>query len=211
MLLAASPLVAQQAEAPPAPPAAPEAPQPEKAPAPEKQWKTERVKLQTADGPIVLELEVERAPITSANFLKYVDQKKLDGITFYRALTFPGRPDLGLIQGGQRDQKKLLPAIAHEPTSKTGLSNRDGAIAMARGAPGSAQADFFIIMGDLSTLDASPKDPGFAVFGRVVEGMDVVKKIVAAPVSATEGVGAMKGQMIARPVPITTARRVPKG
>lgn len=209
MLLAAAPLVAQQAEAPPAPAAAPEAAQPEKT-VPEKQWKTERVKLQTAEGPIVLELEVERAPVTSANFLKYVDQKKFDGITFYRALTFPGRADLGLIQGGQRDQKKLLPAIAHEPTSKTGLSNRDGAIAMARGAPGSAQADFFIIMGDLSTLDASPKDPGFAVFGRVVEGMDVVKKIVAAPVSATEGVGAMKGQMIAKPVPITTARRVPK-
>ena len=214
MLLAAAPLVAQQAEAPPAPAAAPEAAQPEKTgpekAAPEKQWKTERVKLQTAEGPIVLELEVERAPITSANFLKYVDQKKFDGITFYRALTFPGRADLGLIQGGQRDQKKLLPAIAHEPTSKTGLSNRDGAIAMARGAPGSAQADFFIIMGDLSTLDASPKDPGFAVFGRVVEGMDVVKKIVAAPVSATEGVGAMKGQMIAKPVPVSTTRRLPK-
>ncbi|TPE59434.1 peptidylprolyl isomerase [Sandaracinobacter neustonicus] len=208
LLLAATPLAAQQTEAPPAEASA--AQPAAEAPPPAKVWKTERVKLQTAEGPIVIELDTERAPITSANFLKYVDQKRFDGITFYRALTFPGRPDLGLIQGGQRDQKKLLPPIAHEPTSKTGLSNRDGAIAMARGAPGSAQSDFFIIMGDLSTLDASPKDPGFAVFGRVVEGMDTVKKILAAPVSATEGVGAMKGQMIAKPVPVTTARRVPK-
>jgi peptidyl-prolyl cis-trans isomerase A (cyclophilin A) len=85
---------------------------------------------------------------------------------------------------------------------------------MARGAPGSAQGDFFIILGALNSLDANPSAPGdnqgFAVFGRVAEGMDVVKKILAAPVSATEGVGAMKGQMIAQPVPIKSARRMAK-
>lgn len=209
LLLFALPAAAQQAETPPAQPA-PEAPPP----LPVKQWKTERVKLQTAHGPILIELEVERAPVTSANFLKYVDQKRFDGISFYRALTFPGRPDLGLIQAGQRDQKKLLPPIPHEPTTKTGLSHTDGTISMARLAPGTAAADFFIIIGNLSTLDANPAakgdNAGFAAFGRVVEGMDVVKKILAAPVSATEGAGAMKGQMIAKPVPVETARRAPK-
>ena len=170
-----------------------------------------RVRLETAAGPIVLALNQRRAPITTANFLRYVDDGRFDGVSFYRAARNRKAPQYGFIQSGIRtDARRFLDPIAHEPTSKTGLSNRDGAIAMARGAPGSAQADFFIIMGDLSTLDASPKDPGFAVFGRVVEGMDTVKKILAAPVSATEGVGAMKGQMIAKPVPVTTARRVPK-
>jgi peptidyl-prolyl cis-trans isomerase A (cyclophilin A) len=196
---------AQQAEAPPPPPA--------------KVFATVKVRLQTAAGPILLELEKERAPITTANFLRYVDQKKFDGATFYRALNFTGRPDLGLVQGGAKsDPKRLLPPIAHEPTTKTGLSHSDGAISMARGAPGSAQGDFFIILGGLPALDANPAAPGpekggdnqgFAVFGRVVEGMDVVKKILAAPVSATDGVGAMKGQMIEKPIPIQSARREP--
>ena len=181
-------------------------------PVPEKVWRTETVRLETAQGPILIALEVERAPVTSANFLKYVDQKKFDGATFYRALTFAGRPDLGLVQGGAKsDPKRLLPPIAHEPTTKTGLSHTEGAVSMARGAVGSAQGDFFIILGNLNSLDADPSKPGdnagFAVFGRVVEGMDVVKTILAAPVSATEGVGAMKGQMIAKPIPIKSARR----
>lgn len=200
-LALAIPVTAQEA----APPAAPVA-----APAPKPA--TVKVRLSTAEGPIVLELEKERAPITTANFLKYVDSKKFDGITFYRALTFPGRPDLGLIQGGAKsDPKRMLPPIAHEPTSKTGLAHDNGAISMARGAPGSAQADFFIILGGLPALDANTApggDPGFAVFGHVVEGMDVVQKILAAPTSATEGAGVMKGQMIAKPISITTARRV---
>jgi peptidyl-prolyl cis-trans isomerase A (cyclophilin A) len=205
LMLLAAPVGAQ--EAPASAPAAPVADA--------KAWRTQDVRLETAAGPIVIALEVERAPITSANFLKYVDQKKFDGATFYRALTFPGRPDLGLVQGGAKsDPKRLLPPIAHEPTSKTGLSHTEGAVSMARGAVGSAQGDFFIIIGTLNSLDANPSAPGdnqgFAVFGRVTEGMDVVKKILAAPVSATEGVGAMKGQMIAQPIPIKSARRSPK-
>jgi peptidyl-prolyl cis-trans isomerase A (cyclophilin A) len=204
LTLFSAPALGQEAP-PPVPPPAP----------PTKIWKTQAVRLETAAGPILIALEVERAPITSANFLKYVDQKKFDGATFYRALTFPGRPDLGLVQGGAKsDPKRLLPPIAHEPTTKTGLSHTEGALSMARGAVGSAQGDFFIILGNLSSLDANPSAPGdnqgFAVFGRVVEGMDVVKTILAAPVSATEGVGAMKGQMIAQPIPIKSARRSPK-
>jgi peptidyl-prolyl cis-trans isomerase A (cyclophilin A) len=210
LLLAAPPLLAQ--EAPAAPPV--EQP-PEQAQPAAPQYRTVRVKLDTAEGPIVFELEAERAPITTANFLKYVDQKRLDGTSFYRAYNIPGHPGLGLIQGGAKsDPKRMLPAIQHEPTTKTGLSHKEGAISMARGAPGSAQADFFIILGDLSSLDANPAaqgdNQGFAVFGHVAEGMDVVRKILAAPVSATEGVGAMKGQMIEKPIAISTARRLPK-
>jgi peptidyl-prolyl cis-trans isomerase A (cyclophilin A) len=189
--------------------ATPATPPPAEAPKPA----TVRVALRTSEGPIVLELEKERAPVTTANFLRYVDQKRLDGTTFYRAMKLTPEGDFGLIQGGTKgDPKKVLPAIAHEPTTKTGLSHTDGAISMARGAPGSADGDFFITVGALTSLDANPSqagdNQGFAVFGRVVEGMDVVKRIMSAPTSPTEGVGVMKGQMIAAPVKIMNARRV---
>ena len=171
---------------------------------------TVRVTLQTGEGPIVLELEKERAPVTTANFLRYVDEKRFDGIGFYRA-TKVGE-GYGLIQGGARnDPKLLLPPIAHEATSATGLSHVDGAISMARAEPGSATADFCLTVGELTSLDADPKlagdNLGFAVFGRVVEGMDIVRRILGAPTSPTEGEGAMKGQMLASPVVVSTARR----
>jgi peptidyl-prolyl cis-trans isomerase A (cyclophilin A) len=170
-----------------------------------------RVTLQTSEGPIVLALEAGRAPLTTANFLRYVDGKRLDGTSFYRATKVGA--GYGLIQGGVRnDPKRLLPPIAHEPTSRTGLSHVDGAISMARLAPGSATADFFITVGALTTMDANPALPGdnagFAVFGRVVEGMDTVRRILDAPTSPTDGEGVMKGQMLAAPVVITAARRV---
>jgi peptidyl-prolyl cis-trans isomerase A (cyclophilin A) len=83
---------------------------------------------------------------------------------------------------------------------------------MARYAPGSAQGDFFITVGDLKSMDADPArsgdNAGFAVFGRVVEGMDVVRRILASPTSPTEGEGVMKGQMLAPRIPIISARRV---
>lgn len=213
LLLSAPALAAQEVRAP-AIVAAAVAPA---ASAPAPAFRTTRVRLTTAEGPILIAVETERAPLTAANFLRYVDRRKLDGASFYRALGFPGRPDLGLVQGGAKsDPERLLPPIPHEPTSKTGLTHGDGAISMARGAPGSAQGDFFIILGGLPALDASPPVPGqaagadsggFAVFGHVVEGMDVVKRILAAPVSPTAGAGAMKGQMILKPVPILSARR----
>jgi peptidyl-prolyl cis-trans isomerase A (cyclophilin A) len=176
-------------------------------------YATVRVALQTSEGVILLELEKQRAPVTTANFLKYVDQKRWDGVTFYRATNVAKDPLLGLIQGGARnDPKRVLAPIAHEPTSKTGLSNTDGAISMARGAPGSANGDFFIIVGDMSSLNADPKaagdNLGFAAFGHVVEGMDVVRKILATPISPTLGAGIMRGQMLAKPVRVVSARRV---
>jgi peptidyl-prolyl cis-trans isomerase A (cyclophilin A) len=205
--LAASPAFAQTSPVSPVPPVAPA---PAEAPAPKPA--TVRVALQTSVGPIVLELEKERAPATTANFLRYVDQKRLDGATFYRAMKLTPAGDFGLIQGGAKgDPKRILPPVVHEPTTKTGLSHVDGAISMARGAPGSANGDFFITIGELKSLDADPTKPGdnlgFAVFGRVVEGMDVVRRILSAPTSPTAGEGAMKGQMILAPIRIVSARR----
>jgi peptidyl-prolyl cis-trans isomerase A (cyclophilin A) len=171
---------------------------------------TVKVVLKTSLGDIVLAVETERAPITAANFLRYVDQKRLDGSEFYRSMAVVGDGQYGLIQGGLRgNPKRVLKPIAHEPTSLTGLSHVDGAISMARGDPGTATADFFIVIGDLVTLDAQPNggDPGYAVFGRVVDGIDVVHAIFNQPRSPTAGEGVMQGQMLAMPVKILSARR----
>ena len=173
-----------------------------------------RVKIDTPEGSIVVELYADKAPITVANYLKYVDRGLFNGATFYRASRPPGytATDYGSIQGGlQNDPKKVLPPIAHEPTTKTGLKPGDGTISMGRHAPGTAQADWFITLGDMSYLDADPKDPknpGFAAFGQVVEGLDVVKKIIAMPVDPNRGEGAMKGEMLVKPVRITKVSRV---
>lgn len=170
-----------------------------------------RVALDTDAGRIVVAVHADKAPVTAANFLKYVDQKRFDGTLFYRGV---GAADYGFVQGGaQNDPKRILPPIKHEPTSQTGLTHDDGALSMARYAPGSATGDFFIVLGKMPAMDAHPDAPGdnqgFAVFAHVVEGMDVVKTILAAPKSATAGEGVMKGQMLAAPIKIRTARRVP--
>src|SRR5882757_3753152 len=120
-----------------------------------------RVVITTAVGTITVELAADKAPITTANFLKYVDRKLYDGITFYRASKPPGQTtnDYGSIQGGLRDDvKKKLPPIAHESTLKTGLKHGDGTISMGRYAPGTAQADWVLCVGDMSYLDATPAD-----------------------------------------------------
>src|SRR5437899_2318254 len=167
------------------------------------------VAIDTSLGRIVVALDRLHAPITAGNFLRYVDTHRLDGESFYRALRVS---DGGLIQGGVRsDTRKLFPPIAHEPTSRTGLHNAAGSIVMARLQPGTAQADFFILASDTPSYDAGAPGgdaDGFAVFGRVVEGMDVVRKILAAPASPTLGEGVMKGQMLDPPVKIIKAERV---
>ncbi len=166
-----------------------------------------RIKMTTGMGVIVLDLEAAKAPLTTKNFLRYVDLKKLDATSFYRAM--PNGEGRGLIQGG--DSRRALPPIAHEPTTQTGLSHTEGTISLTRGAPGSARGDFFICVGDMTFLDAGKggtgDNLGFAAFGHVVEGMDVVKAILGAPVSPTEGEGAMKGQMLSPRVPILSTKR----
>ncbi|CAM8629018.1 MULTISPECIES: peptidylprolyl isomerase [Sphingobium] len=170
-----------------------------------------RVALDTDAGRIVVAVHPDKAPVTAANFLKYVDQQRFDGAFFYRGV---GAADYGFVQGGaQNDPKRILPPIKHEPTTQTGLTHDDGALSMARYAPGSATGDFFIVLGKMPAMDAHPDAPGdnqgFAVFAHVVEGMEVVKAILVAPKSATAGEGVMKGQMLAAPVKILTARRAP--
>ena len=166
------------------------------------------VVLTTSLGRVVIALEKERAPVTAANFLRYVDQHRLDGITFYR--TVKVAPDFGFVQFGvQNAPRRLLPPIAHEPTTRTGVHHTDGAISIARLAPGTAAGDFTISIGDQRpSLDADPSRPGdnlgYAAFGHVVEGMDVVKHILDQPVAAG---GHFSGEQIATPVIITTVRR----
>ena len=168
------------------------------------------VAIDTSAGRIVVALDKTHAPITTANFLHYVDTHRFDGETFYRAMHQPGgKPTDGLIQGGIRSSAlKLYAPIKHEPTSETGLRNVAGAISMANAGPGTARADFFILASDMPALDATANDPGFAAFGHVTEGMDVVQKILASPVSPTKGESAMKGQMLDPPVKILKMERV---
>ena len=168
------------------------------------------VAIDTSAGRIVVALDQTHAPITTANFLHYVDTHRFDGETFYRAMHQPGGKETdGLIQGGVRSSSlKLYPPIKHEPTSVTGLHNVRGAISMANAGPGTARADFFILASDMPALDATATDPGFAAFGHVTEGMDVVQKILAAPVSSSAGEGPMKGQMLDPPIKIIKAERV---
>jgi peptidyl-prolyl cis-trans isomerase A (cyclophilin A) len=172
-----------------------------------------RVALKTTKGVITLDLDVGKAPITARNFLRYVDLKRFDRASFYRVSHAPNAADVGLVEGGLRaDPAKVLKSIPHESTLKTGLTHKDGTISMARRAPGTANADFFICVGDHPGFDADPtgagdKD-GFAAFGQVVEGMDVVHAIFAQPTSPTAGVGAMRGEMLSQPVTILSARRI---
>jgi peptidyl-prolyl cis-trans isomerase A (cyclophilin A) len=178
---------------------------------------TVRVAMTTELGTITLDLDAKNAPATTRNFVRYVDQRRFDGIVFYRVMRLAwGQQPNGLIQAGTRgDPRKTLPPIAHEPTSQTGIKHTVGAISMARNAPGTAAGDFSILLSDLVGLDANPDSPtddgkaGFAAFGHVVEGMDVVRKIYDAPLSPTLGEGVLKGQMIEKPVRVLTVRRMP--
>jgi peptidyl-prolyl cis-trans isomerase A (cyclophilin A) len=172
------------------------------------------VAIDTNLGRIVVALDRGRAPITTANFLRYVDTHRFDGQNFYRAMHMADGKggDGGLIQGGiTTDARKLFPPIAHEPTTQTGLHNVAGAISMANAGAGTAKADFFILLSDMPGLDANGPGgdaTGFAAFGHVTEGMDVVKKIFDSPVSPTLGAAAMKGQMLDPKIRIIKAARL---
>ena len=181
--------------------------------APEPLPDTVRVRLETDDGAIVLALDAKHAPITAANFVRYVDAHRFDGTSFYRAARTTGAPKHGFIQGGiRREYRRMFPPIAHEPTSKTGLKHVAGTISMARSdTPGvGAMGDFFILVSAMPSLNATADDPGYAAFGQVVEGMDVVRTILAAETVPNAGRGAMRGEMIAKPVKIISASRVPE-
>ncbi len=151
-----------------------------------------RVRIVTDSGTIVVALEPTKAPITVANFLRYVDEHRYDGGSFYRAVTLRNQlpaeqqPQIEVIQGGiDADSLKRLPPIAHETNDRSGIRHTDGVISMARGAPGSASSEFFIVIGNQPALDfggkRNPDGQGFAAFGRVLQGMDVVRRIQQMP------------------------------
>lgn len=170
---------------------------------------TVRVRIETEAGPIVVALDHAHAPVTVENFVRYVDEHRFDGTTFYRAARTRGFEDRGFIQGGiRRNYRRMLPPIAHEPTSRTGIRHGPGTISMARSEPGMAMGEFFITTNEMPQMDAHGDDQGFAAFGRVVEGMDVVRRILASPTTPNAGSGAMRGQMITAPVAIRSIRRL---
>lgn len=173
-----------------------------------------RIRFTAGGGSFVVEVYPDKAPITAGNFLRYVDEKRLEGAAFYRAITYPGMPGVGLLQGGMQGLgKRMLPPIPHEPTSQTGLVHKNGTISLARHKPGTATCEFFICAGDLQGLDADPGQPGdnlgFAAFGQVVEGMEVIKTLMASPVSPTKGAEhGMLGQMLEPTLPIASITRI---
>jgi peptidyl-prolyl cis-trans isomerase A (cyclophilin A) len=171
-----------------------------------------RVLMTTSLGEIEMEIDTIKAPLTAKNFLRYVDEGFYNGGRFHRAVTMNNQPSntvkIEVIQGGVNQEKRAqgYPAIALERTSVTGLSHRDGVVSMARAGPDSATSDFFICIGDQLSLDfggaRNADGQGFAAFGRVTRGMDVVRKIQASPV------GGNTGQSLTPPVQITGAKRV---
>ena len=175
-----------------------------------------RIEMVTELGTITADLFHKQAPITVKNIVRYIDSRRYDGMSFYRAMKLDwGTQPNGLIQFGIRDAIRLLPPIAHEPTNVTGIKHKAGTLSLARNAPGTARADFSILMSDLAGYDAVPdsSDPeqraGYTAFGQVVSGMDVALKIFDSPRSATEGLGFMKGQMLKPPIKVLRVRRVP--
>lgn len=175
---------------------------------------TVRVEMTTALGNILLEIDPASAPLTAANFLAMVDAAHYDGASFYRSVTLDndrGSPKIEVIQGGLGDRPAPFAPIAHESTETTGLRHVDGALSMARGDVGTASSEFFICIGDQPGLDfgadRNPDRQGFAVFGRVVAGMDVVRRIQTQDATGASDSEYTKGQILSKPVEIVRIRR----
>lgn len=162
----------------------------------QKKYKEPAIKIETNFGDIIIELYPEKAPKTVTAFLSYVDSGYFKNSSFYRVLKEEDQPSNAfkseLIQGGiwQTNYKKQLtiPGIPNETTKQSGILHKDGIISLARTTPGSASTEFFICVGDQPAYDyggdANPDGQGFAAFGKVVEGMDVVRKIHEQPDNA---------------------------
>jgi peptidyl-prolyl cis-trans isomerase A (cyclophilin A) len=169
-----------------------------------------QVVMHTELGDVRLEIYADRAPVTAANFLTYVDRGLYKDASFYRTVTPDNQPGqavkIEVIQGGLgwEEQPGALPPIAHENTARTGVHHLDGTLSMARDRPGSATSEFFICIGDQPELDfgghRNADGRGFAAFGRVVAGMDVVRAIQRRPAD---------GQRLTPPVRIVSIERLP--
>jgi peptidyl-prolyl cis-trans isomerase A (cyclophilin A) len=165
------------------------------------------VLIKTEKGDITVEVDLARAPVTAANFLRYVDGNLYDGSVFHRTVTLDNQPHnavrIEVIQGGMLSEGNDFPPIALETTAMSGLKHLDGTISMARGTPGSATSSFFFCIGPQPELDfggkRNPDGQGFAAFGKVISGMDVVKAIHVLPA---------EGQSLKPPVKIISVIRI---
>ena len=182
------------------------------------QSKAVRVRVQTELGDMVIEVDSARAPGTTANFLKYVDAGHYDGGIFHRTVKMDNQPEstvkIEVIQAGVNPDraKEGFPAIPLERTSVTGILHKDGVVSMARGGPDSATSGWFVCINDQPSLDfggkRNPDGQGFGAFGRVVSGMDVVRKIQAAP-SSTNRTTNDEAQRLTPPIKILKVARIP--
>jgi len=168
----------------------------------------------TSEGPVEIALYADKAPVTVSNFLRYVDAGLLNGGSFYRVVTNEndnGSPKIEVIQGGMSAGKKSFPAIVHESTRETGILHTDGVISMARGGVGTASSQFFICVGDQPGLDfgqsRNPDKQGFAAFGKVINGMEIVRKINQLPANLDAKSEYTKGQFLDDPVAILGVAR----
>ena len=167
------------------------------------------VLLKTELGNIRIAVDIVNAPITAKNFMRYVDENRFKDASFYRVVTLDNQTQneikIEVIQGGLGfiESDLRLPPIEHEITERTGLLHKDGVISMARREPGTASSEFFVCVGDQPELNfggkRNPDNQGFAAFGRVIEGMDVVRTIHKQPAD---------GQMLVTPVRIIGVERV---
>jgi peptidyl-prolyl cis-trans isomerase A (cyclophilin A) len=163
-----------------------------------------QVDLRTQFGTIRIEVDSVRAPRTAANFLRYVDEGRLDSASFYRVRREEAelmQRGTAVVQGGlwrSGDTTRFLPPIPLESTRETGLRHTDGVVSLARFGVNSGRGEFFVVIGDQPHLDYRSADkPGYAAFGRVVQGMDLVRDIRRLPA---------RGEQLARPIPFSASR-----
>lgn len=175
---------------------------------------TVRTIMSTDMGAIEIDIFVDKAPVSAVNFLQLVDGGHLDGGTFYRVVNYAndkGSPKIEVIQGGLNVDAGPFPPIKHETTEQTGILHTDGVISMARGDVGTATTEFFIVIGEQPALDygavRNPDQQGFAAFGKVVNGMDVVRAINESPADGATDSDYTKGQMLTEPVMIISVKR----
>lgn len=175
---------------------------------------TVRVTMATSQGDLEIDLYMDKAPLTAGNFLKLAEGEHLDGGSFYRVVTYEndnGNPKIEVIQGGRGEEESPFAPIDHESTQQTGILHKDGVISMARGDVGTASSEFFICLGDQPGLDhgnvRNPDEQGFAAFGQVVSGMDVVRRINRLPADAPSDSEYTTGQILTDLVEIVSVRR----
>ncbi len=153
--------------------------------------KNPHVLIITEVGTIELEIYTDKAPVTANNFLQYVKERRFKGATFYRSVRMDNQPGskvkIEVVQGGlfEDEHPAMLPPIIHESTELTGINHEYGVISMARYGPGTATSEFFICIGNQPGLNAAggrnPDGVGFATFGKVVDGMEIVEQIHQMP------------------------------